>query len=113
MQPQCRIERQVTQLPTISRTDLPHARRREKRAAHLLMPPLRLTNLSSGSELGLCAAIYRISRDHLLLGRLSTLAGSAVQDDGGKGTFPTGQFQSMQAQSAASAVVFGERYPPG
>jgi hypothetical protein len=42
------------------------------------MPPFRLTNLSSASESGLYAAAYRMTRDHLLLVRLSALAGSAV-----------------------------------
>jgi hypothetical protein len=52
---------------------------RENRAAHSLMPPLRLMNLSRGSESGLYMPAYRITRDHLLRVRLSALAGSAVQ----------------------------------
>jgi hypothetical protein len=51
---------------------------RENRPAQALMPPLGLTNRSSGSESGLYAAAYRKSRDHLLRVRLSALAGSAV-----------------------------------
>jgi hypothetical protein len=43
-----------------------------------LMPPLRLTNRSSGSESRLYAAAYLITRDHLLRVRLSALVGSAV-----------------------------------
>jgi hypothetical protein len=51
---------------------------RENRAAHSLMPPLPATKRSSGSESGLYAAAYRITRDHLLRVRLSAFAGSAV-----------------------------------
>jgi hypothetical protein len=51
-------------------------RRRVNRAAHSLMPPLRLMNWSSGSAFGLYTATYRITRDHLLRVLLSALAGS-------------------------------------
>jgi hypothetical protein len=54
-------------------------RRRVNRAAHSLMPPLRLMNWSSGSAFGLYTATYRITRDHLLRVLLSALAGSAVR----------------------------------
>jgi len=43
------------------------------------MPRLRRMNRSSGSESGLFAAAYRMTRLHLLRVRLSALAGSAVQ----------------------------------
>jgi hypothetical protein len=42
------------------------------------MPPLRVMNRSRGSESGLYAAAYRMTRHHLLRVRLSALAGSAV-----------------------------------
>jgi hypothetical protein len=54
-------------------------RHREYRAAHRLIPPFRLMNLSNGSESSLYTAAYRINRDHLLRVRLSAFAGSAVQ----------------------------------
>jgi hypothetical protein len=44
------------------------------------MPPLRWTNLSRGSDSGLYAAAYRISRDHLLRVRLSALARAGCTD---------------------------------
>jgi hypothetical protein len=46
------------------------------RPAHALIPPFRGMNCSSGSETGLYAAGYHITRDHLLLVRLSAFAGS-------------------------------------
>jgi hypothetical protein len=51
---------------------------REKRAAHSLIPPLRRMNRSKGSESRLYTAAYLITRDHLLLVRLSAFSGSAV-----------------------------------
>ena len=51
---------------------------RVNRAAHSLMPHFRRMNSSSGTESGLYVAAYRMSRDHLLLVRLSAFAASAV-----------------------------------
>jgi len=48
------------------------------RPAQALMPPLCRMNWFRGSESGLYAAAYRITRLHLLLVRLSALLGSAV-----------------------------------
>jgi hypothetical protein len=49
---------------------------RENRAAQALIPPFRRMNSSSGKESGLYATVYLITRLHLLLVRLSALAGS-------------------------------------
>ena len=43
------------------------------------MPPFLRMNWPRGSESGLCVAVKRMTRDHLLRVRLSALAGSAVQ----------------------------------
>ena len=66
-------------LPYASRGAAPCPIHRENRGAHALMPPLRRTNRSSGSESGFYAAAQRITRDHLLRVRLSALAGPAVR----------------------------------
>ena len=72
------IER-YTNFPCIRKgPQCPRPTRRQNRAAHLLIPPFRLTNWSRGSESDLYAAAYRRTRDHLLRVRLSALAGSAV-----------------------------------
>jgi len=54
-------------------------RHRVKRAAQALMPPFLRINSANGSESGLYTPAYLITRLHLLLVRLSALAGSAVQ----------------------------------
>src|SRR5580700_11186941 len=64
--------------------------RRENRAAHALMPPLRWMNWARRSESGLYAVAYRRARLHLLLVRLSALAGSAVH----RMTAPNGSSRS-------------------
>src|ERR1700736_4720685 len=60
-----------------SRDGLP-SRCARNRAAHRLMPPLRLINCTSDSHGVFCSRAYRNARDHLDRARLSTLAGSAV-----------------------------------
>jgi hypothetical protein len=70
--------------------EVPRPDHRENRAAQALMPPLRLMNCTRGSESSLCAAAYRRTRDHLLLVRLSALAGSAVH----RMTAANGSFRS-------------------
>ena len=54
-------------------------RERVNRAAHSLMPPLRLMNLSSGLDSDLYSNAYRSTRDHFDRVRLWTLRGSEVQ----------------------------------
>jgi hypothetical protein len=56
----------------------PPSRHRVDRAAQASIPPLCLMNWSRGSESNLYTAACVITRDHLLLVRLSALAGSAV-----------------------------------
>jgi hypothetical protein len=51
-------------------------RQRANRAAHSLIPPLRLMKTRSGSSGDLHSAAKRSARDHLLRVRSSTLSGS-------------------------------------
>jgi len=76
---------------------------REKRAAHSLMPPLRLMNGSSGSESGLYAAAYRMTRDHLLLVRLSALARSAMHRMMAANGSSRSEISSLRKQTARRA----------
>jgi hypothetical protein len=79
MQPERRIERQVT--PTADHLSdqfvAPRPSHLVKRAAQALMLPLRLRKAWNGSKSGLRAATYRISPDGLTC--LSTLVGSACE----------------------------------
>jgi hypothetical protein len=72
---------QLRARPTIQPAALDEASRpkhRLYREAQALMPPFRRINWSRGSESGLYAAAYLITRDHLLRVLLSALAEPAV-----------------------------------
>jgi hypothetical protein len=71
------------------------------------MPPLRWMNWSRRSESGLCAAAYRMARDHLLRVRLSALAwvGCATNDRGERTSYARPAASSMRFAIASGCDI--------